>query len=584
MKHQTAWMAAGVVGASGVAAWSQYAPDQDNQRSHSRSSEQQPLRGSSAQQADIGRMSVLLGSDIETRNGDTIGDIENFAVDLNQSRAVYVIVDADADVGARNDLIAIPFSSFQFERATGGNQPVILNVDRQQLRNSMSFSRNEWPNFTVSTQEQWRQRDDSSREWRDRHDWRDGQDWRDHDQGDTNYPSTTGNPGGAAAGDTDEDSDRLGHSDRDDSNYPGASGNIQGGASGRTNTTVQHSGSQRSTTIRHSSMVKATDLIGMDIESSRNQDLGEIEDVMVNLSTGDVPFAVLSTGGFIGMGEQLHAVPLQAFRSGGAGGSRVLVLDIDAERLRNAPTFDNDRWPTRLDPQFSQRVYAFYNVQEPDWVYGFSGGERDRDRDRGGAQQMGGARGDLNATISNWPQASQRAARDMVQKYGQPDIVTPSMIKWEDNGPWYCTVVFQEELQHNFPTPHADVLQQSIYYKVPPDMVDDLARFDGSIIVDRTKGTMCARCDQEAGNYLALNLAHEIVTGKRSVDEARQFLARTISEHKQGQSSEYTQRLMFSPSSGNTGDPDTSMGGRDSMSGSERDQDRDRNRDRNYDR
>jgi hypothetical protein len=53
---------------------------------------------------------------------------------------------------------------------------------------------------------------------------------------------------------------------------------------------------------------------------------------------------------------------------------------------------------------------------------------------------------------------------------------------------------------------------------VPPDKFDELAEYDGSVIVERTKGEIAARCDLEGANFLALNLAHEIVTGKRSVD------------------------------------------------------------------
>ena len=46
----------------------------------------------------------------------------------------------------------------------------------------------------------------------------------------------------------------------------------------------------------------------------------------------------------------------------------------------------------------------------------------------------------------------------------------------------------------------------------PPEVLD-LARFDGSVIVERTRGEIGARCDKEEMNYLALNLAHDIVTG-----------------------------------------------------------------------
>ncbi|MGE3597130.1 MAG: hypothetical protein AB7N70_16415 [Dehalococcoidia bacterium] len=104
--------------------------------------------------------------------------------------------------------------------------------------------------------------------------------------------------------------------------------------------------------------------------------------------------------------------------------------------------------------------------------------------------------------------------------------------------------------------PHKDVLEQFVAYRVPPDKFDELANYDGSVIVERTKGEISARCDKEPMNFLALNLAHDIVEGKRSVEDARQFYAKTAMETMQGKKPEYVQKLHFSPSQ-RTSDADT---------------------------
>lgn len=65
-------------------------------------------------------------------------------------------------------------------------------------------------------------------------------------------------------------------------------------------------------------------------------------------------------------------------------------------------------------------------------------------------------------------------------------------------------------------------MESVIDYHVPPDKADDLEAYDGSVLFDRTKGEMSARCDKEAANMVALNLADDIITGKRNIDEARQ--------------------------------------------------------------
>lgn len=103
--------------------------------------------------------------------------------------------------------------------------------------------------------------------------------------------------------------------------------------------------------------------------------------------------------------------------------------------------------------------------------------------------------------------------------------------------------------------PHVDVLEQVISYRVPPDKFDELAEYDGSVIAERTKGTLAARCDKEAMNFLALNLAHDIITGKRSVGDARKFYAATAMATMKGEMPPYVQQLQFTPPAA-AGDPD----------------------------
>jgi PRC-barrel domain len=80
---------------------------------------------------------------------------------------------------------------------------------------------------------------------------------------------------------------------------------------------------------------------------------------------GRVTFGILSFGGFLGMGEKLFAVPLQAMKLSTTD-DRTLVLDVDKEKLKNAPGFDKDRWPDLSDRAFGSTVYNFYGYQ-PYW-------------------------------------------------------------------------------------------------------------------------------------------------------------------------------------------------------------------------
>lgn len=163
--------------------------------------------------------------------------------------------------------------------------------------------------------------------------------------------------------------------------------------------------------------------------------------------------------------------------------------------------------------------------------------------------------------LTSWPQASQMAAKMMMEQYGPPAETTESMLIWNKTGPWKRTIIYNYEVQHNFPGPHTDVMQQFIDYRVPPDMVDELAEFDGSVVVNRTNGEISARCDLEAANFLALNLAHQVATGKLSVEAARKMYGEQITAKKAGQPAPLTERLDFTVPSGGTADPDKPLGG-----------------------
>lgn len=128
----------------------------------------------------------------------------------------------------------------------------------------------------------------------------------------------------------------------------------------------------------------------------------------------------------------------------------------------------------------------------------------------------------VESLIADWPDAPQKGARQMLEQYGPPNEATPTKLFWYRSGPWKRIIVTRDVVTHNFPAPHSDFLTQVIDYKIPIDKFDEIGRFDGSCLVDRTSGEAGARCDSEAANTITLNLMNDIVTGKTTVDEARQ--------------------------------------------------------------
>ncbi|GAB5536379.1 MAG: hypothetical protein Rubg2KO_26280 [Rubricoccaceae bacterium] len=106
--------------------------------------------------------------------------------------------------------------------------------------------------------------------------------------------------------------------------------------------------------------LSSTSIVGTSVKNFQREDLGEIQDLMIDPQSGRVIYAVLDFGGFLGIGDKYFAVPLQAFSVDRV--NEVFSLDIDKERLENAPGFDKDNWPTTANESFTDSVYSYYNI------------------------------------------------------------------------------------------------------------------------------------------------------------------------------------------------------------------------------
>jgi sporulation protein YlmC with PRC-barrel domain len=117
------------------------------------------------------------------------------------------------------------------------------------------------------------------------------------------------------------------------------------------------------------SMYRGSKFIGADVENRQGQDLGDIADVVIDPRTGRVAYAVLAFGGFLGLGEKYFAVPFAALTPapGDRPGDRErYILNIDQERLKNAPGFERNNWPNMADRTWGERIYSYYGVP-PYW-------------------------------------------------------------------------------------------------------------------------------------------------------------------------------------------------------------------------
>src|SRR5690554_614654 len=158
--------------------------------------------------------------------------------------------------------------------------------------------------------------------------------------------------------------------------------------------------------------------------------------------------------------------------------------------------------------------------------------------------------------LQRWPEESREAAQLVVDQYGEPDEITDFQMVWHRPGPWKRIIASRTFYPHDFPTPHIDAVESFIDYRVPPEKVTELAAFDGSVIVERTAGEVSARCHDEQANFLALNLMHDIVTGSRTVQDARAYYGKEFLDYRRGLPTPYMEKLRFQPDPAGAADPD----------------------------
>ncbi|HEY8034341.1 MAG TPA: PRC-barrel domain-containing protein [Methylobacter sp.] len=108
-------------------------------------------------------------------------------------------------------------------------------------------------------------------------------------------------------------------------------------------------------------LMGADTLIGNDVYNQNNEDLGDIKEIMLDMTNGQVSYAVLSFGGFLGMGEKLFAVPWDALKLDTE--HKRFVLNVDKDRLESAPGFDKDHWPDMADQAWIDKINAYYETK-----------------------------------------------------------------------------------------------------------------------------------------------------------------------------------------------------------------------------
>jgi sporulation protein YlmC with PRC-barrel domain len=107
-------------------------------------------------------------------------------------------------------------------------------------------------------------------------------------------------------------------------------------------------------------VLSAGTLSGNEVCNKKDESLGTVQDIMLDTDSGRIRYAVMSAGGFLGMGDRLFAVPWSALKLDTQ--NKRFILDVDAERVKAAPGFDKDHWPDMADEAWATDLHAYYGT------------------------------------------------------------------------------------------------------------------------------------------------------------------------------------------------------------------------------
>ena len=107
-------------------------------------------------------------------------------------------------------------------------------------------------------------------------------------------------------------------------------------------------------------IMTADTLTGERVVDEQGERLGHISHIMLDIVNGTIAYAVLSFGGHLGLGDKLFAVPWKALALD--VDNKWFVLNVAPERLRKAPGFDKDHWPSMADMRWMSKVDAYYGL------------------------------------------------------------------------------------------------------------------------------------------------------------------------------------------------------------------------------
>lgn len=260
--------------------------------------------------------STIEGMAVHDSADRQLGTVNDIVINLRTGKVRYAALSYGGFLGFGDKLFAVPWNAFDHRHdAKTGKHTLILNIDEATLKNAPGFDKGHWPNFA----------DSKFNEAIEKH----------YEKARTDRGASVDLKNGTVAVNVNADQNR----DQADSKQSDSSKDV----------------------VR-----RAKELVGMTVKNSADKELGAVEDLMIEMETGNVRYAAITFGGLFGFGAKLFAVPWAAFdlQHNPSTNRYHMVLTVDEATLRKAPGFDRSNWPNFADPTFSDEVDKHFGTTE----------------------------------------------------------------------------------------------------------------------------------------------------------------------------------------------------------------------------
>ena len=254
------------------------------------------------------KASEVIGSNVKNQKGEDLGKVEELVIEPASGSIDYAVISFGGFLGMGDKYFAVPFSLLKAPQVPEGSKAAhfTFDVEKSRLEKAPGFDKNNWPDIAVAT---WSQEVDRF------------------------YNTTRARPARAEGDDISEGK----------SNPNGA---IDANAS--------------------THLCKASDLIGKKVENPQHENLGDVKELVLDPRQSRVNYFVMKSGGFLGMGDKLFAIPWGAVKFERKENKDGLILNASKERFEKAPEYKDQDWKRMSDPIWVEEVYTYYGSR-PYW-------------------------------------------------------------------------------------------------------------------------------------------------------------------------------------------------------------------------